>query len=93
MVKVERTVMLLRFAVRMLSLVVMVGGAAAFAQNYPSKVIRIVTAVPGSANDLGARLIAQGLTNSLGHRAIVDNRVRYLGIETVAKAAIPGEGI
>ena len=34
----------------------------AFAQNYPNKLIRIVTASPGSTNDWGARLIAQDMT-------------------------------
>jgi len=41
---------------------------------YPSKVIRIVTAAPGSNNDWGARLVADGVSASLGQRAIVDNR-------------------
>ena len=83
--------MLLRFAVRVLTVGIMVCGAAAvFGQNYPGKVIRIVTAVPGSANDIGARLIAQGLTSTLGQRAIVDNRAGLLGIEAVAKAPPDG---
>jgi tripartite-type tricarboxylate transporter receptor subunit TctC len=60
------------------------------AQNYPSKVIRIVTAPPGSANDIGARLIAQGITNAAGQRAIVENRAGVTGIDAVAKAPPDG---
>ena len=82
--------MLGRVTVGMLAFLVAVGTATAAEPNYPSKVIRIVTAMPGSANDVGARFIAQGLTNTLGQRAIVDNRVGYLGIETVARAAPDG---
>jgi len=36
--------------------------------------VRIVTAEPGGGNDLASRLIAQGLTASLGQQVIVDNR-------------------
>ena len=44
------------------------------AQHYPSKLIRIVTASPGSTNDWGARLIAQEMTKGLGQQVIVENR-------------------
>ncbi len=83
--------MLLRFAVWLLCVGMMVCGAATVSgQNYPNKIIRILTAVPGSANDLGARLIAQGYTNTLGQRAIVENRAGLLGIEAVAKSPPDG---
>lgn len=83
--------MSLRFAARMICLGITVFCAAAvFGQNYPNKIIRIVTAVPGSANDLGARLIAQDFTSAWGQRAIVDNRAGLLGIEAVAKAPPDG---
>jgi tripartite-type tricarboxylate transporter receptor subunit TctC len=58
-------------------------------QNYPSKPIRIVTAAPGSGNDFAARLMAPGLTGSLGQQVIVDNR-GIIAIETVAKAPPDG---
>ena len=48
--------------------------APASAQHYPSKLIRIVTASPGSTNDWGARLIAQEMTKGLGPQVIVENR-------------------
>jgi tripartite-type tricarboxylate transporter receptor subunit TctC len=43
-------------------------------QNYPTKPIRIVTAPPGGANDLTARVIAQGISSLLGQQVVVDNR-------------------
>ena len=82
---------MLRFAIRTMCFgLLSVVAAAVFGQTYPSKIIRIVTAVPGSANDIGARIIAQGLTNTLPQRAIVDNRAGLIGIEAVARAAPDG---
>ncbi len=53
----------------------MLAGGAALAQDkYPSKVVRIVTATPGSNHDWGARLTAQELTPRIGQRVIVENR-------------------
>lgn len=50
-------------------------GAAAYAQEqYPSKVVRIVTPASGGNADIVARFIASGLTASLGQQVIVDNR-------------------
>ena len=70
--------------------VCMAGGAPAHAQDaYPSKLIRIVTAAPGSNNDWGARLVAQELTPRLGQQVIVENR-GSLGVEVVAKSAPDG---
>lgn len=66
------------------------GAAGVFAQNYPNKPVRIVTAPAGSANDIASRLIAQGLTESLGQRVIVDNRPGFIGIEVAAKASPDG---
>ena len=47
---------------------------AAHAQEFPTRPLRIVTSAVGGATDLVARLIAQGLTSSLGQQVIVDNR-------------------
>src|SRR5262245_50740644 len=64
--------------------------AAAQAQEaYPGKVIRIVTAAPGSNNDWGARLLGDEISPSLGHRVIVENR-GGLAAEVVAKAPPDG---
>jgi tripartite-type tricarboxylate transporter receptor subunit TctC len=59
-------------------------------EKYPSKVIRIVTATPGSNHDWGARLAAQELTPRIGQRVIVENR-GSIAVEYVAKEA-PADG-
>ena len=82
---------LLRFVARMLSVGIMVGGAGAvFAQNYPSKPIRIITGGVGGGNDFVARLIAQGITGSLGQPLIVENRTPALYGELVSKGLPDG---
>jgi tripartite-type tricarboxylate transporter receptor subunit TctC len=50
------------------------GAAIAQTQPYPSKPVRFVTSEPGGGNDIIARILAEGLTTSLGQRFIVDNR-------------------
>ncbi len=47
---------------------------AVYAQDFPTRPLRIVTSAVGGATDLVARLIAQGLTASVGQQVIVDNR-------------------
>ena len=67
------------------------GATAAHGQDkYPGKVIRIVTAAPGSNHDWGARLTAQELTPRIGQRVIVENR-GSIAVEHVAKDA-PADG-
>lgn len=55
---------------------------------YPSKVIRVVTATPGSNHDWGARTVAQELTPRVGQRVIVENR-GSIAVELVAKDTPP----
>jgi tripartite-type tricarboxylate transporter receptor subunit TctC len=55
---------------------------SAIGQHYPSKPVRIVTSGVGGGIDFASRLLAQGLTNNLGQRVIVDNR---------ASGVIPGK--
>lgn len=55
---------------------------------FPSRVIRILTASPGSNHDWGARLIAQELTPRIGQRVIVENR-GSISTEIVAKDSAP----
>ena len=50
------------------------GASAASGQNYPDKPIRLVTAGAGGGVDFSARLIAQGVSASLGQQVIVDHR-------------------
>lgn len=43
-------------------------------QPYPNKAVRLVTGTPASSTDIASRLIADGLTVSLGQPVIVENR-------------------
>ena len=64
---------------------------SALAQDkYPSRVIRFVTAAPGSNHDWGARMTAHELTARINQRVIVENR-GSISIEYVAKEA-PADG-
>jgi tripartite-type tricarboxylate transporter receptor subunit TctC len=68
------------------------GASAASGQNYPDKPIRLVTAGAGGGVDFSARLIAQGVSASLGQQVIVDNRggSPIIPAQTVAKAPPDG---
>lgn len=81
-----------RFVARMA-----LGGFALFAvglvsgQNYPTRPIRVITAGVGGGNDVSARLVAQGLSASIGQQVIVENRASgIITAEAVAKAAPDG---
>src|SRR6266550_3323117 len=55
-------ILLLHLFVATLSVgLIVIGTSTVSGQAYPSKVIRIITAQPGGASDMAARLIAQGL--------------------------------
>ena len=66
----------------------------AFAQGYPSRPIRVIVPFPaGGPSDVGMRLIAQKMTESMGVQVLVDNRPganTIIGAEAVAKAAPDG---
>ena len=66
------------------------GAGTAFAQDFPSKPVRMVTSAPGGGGDVIARLIAQAISGSLGQQVIVDNRGGVISSETVAKAPPDG---
>ena len=69
----------------------MFAGAAAVAQSYPVKPVRIIVPVaPGGGTDIIARMIAQALTERWGQSVVVDNRGGgggVIGVSLVAKAA------
>src|SRR3977135_1336474 len=75
------------------ALLILVG--AAHAQPYPSRPIRSIMTVAGGA-DIIARLVAQGLTQSLGQPVVVETQSGAggaIGAESVARAAPDGHTI
>ena len=71
--------------------VLVLAAGEAHGQAYPSKPVRVVTSAPGGGSDMVSRLLAQGLTNSIGQQVLVDNR----GGGTVAGDAVarsPADG-
>jgi tripartite-type tricarboxylate transporter receptor subunit TctC len=71
------------------SLIAFTAGFAS-AQEFPNKPIRIVTGAAGGGSDFGARLIAQGISASLGQQVIVDNRGGIIPNEVVSKSPPDG---
>jgi tripartite-type tricarboxylate transporter receptor subunit TctC len=55
---------------------------------YPTKIIRVLTAAPGSNHDWGARIVAQELTPRIGQRVIVENR-GSISTEIIARDTPP----
>ncbi|HKA41110.1 MAG TPA: tripartite tricarboxylate transporter substrate binding protein [Burkholderiales bacterium] len=74
----------------MFPLAAMFLGGAVLAQDYPARLIRIVTSPPGGGNDFAARLIMKGLTDKAGWQVITDNRPTVISAEVVARAAPDG---
>ena len=68
--------------------VVLAAPCAVAQEKYPSKIIRVLTATPGSNHDWGARVVAQELTPRIGQRVIVENR-GAISSEIVAKDTPP----
>jgi len=68
--------------------------AAAPAQDYPAKPVRIIIPfAPGGINDVAGRVVATHLTNRLGKQFIAENRTGaggVVGTELVANAAPDG---
>ena len=68
--------------------------SCAWAQDYPTRAIRIVVAFPaGGGSDLAARVVGQKLAERVGQPVVIENRVGAnggLGAEAVARAAPDG---
>src|SRR5262245_12436529 len=63
--------------------------SSACAQNYPTRALRMLSAGAGGGSDVAARLIAQGLSESLGQPVVVDTRVGGVIIADIAAKAAP----
>lgn len=83
--------MLLRM-MRVVSIALLVASAGlASAQDYPYKPIRIVVPGTGGGGDIMARLIANGLTDSIEQQVVVENRpTGIIPAEIVSKAQSDG---
>ena len=61
---------------------------------YPSRPVRIIVGLPaGSAPDIGARLIAQSLSERLGQSCVIENRPgagTNIAVESVVRAPPDG---
>ena len=72
----------------------MLHGAAALAQAYPSRPVKIVVPYPaGQGTDVAARFLAQQLAKQIGQNVIVENRAGAagnIGAQYVAKSAADG---
>ena len=53
---------------------VFLGIDVAFAQDFPSRPLRIIASPPGGGTDFLARVIAQGIADPLGQPVVVENR-------------------
>jgi tripartite-type tricarboxylate transporter receptor subunit TctC len=79
-----------RIAIRILPLAALFLCGTAFAQEFPARLIRIVTSPPGGNNDFSARLIMKGLTEKAGWQVVVDNRATLVAPEVVARSLPDG---
>src|SRR5688572_7184713 len=77
------------FAVRLLTISALLNATLAFGQTFPTKPLRMLTAEPGGGSDVAARIVAQGLSASLGQQVVVDNRVGGIHIASLAANAAP----
>ncbi len=85
---------LLRIGSAILCSILLIAPAAAFAQSWPARTIRLISPFPpGGANDTISRLVAHGLSEKLGQSVIVENRAGasgMIGTDFVAKSPPDG---
>jgi len=74
--------------------VVLVLSNTCFAQNWPTKPVRVIVNVaPGGVADVTARVLSARLTDALGQTFLVENRAGgdgYIGFDAVARADADG---
>ena len=80
-----------RVAMALVAVMILCGAVPA--QEFPTRVIRIVTSPPGGNNDFLARLLVKGLTERAGWQVVVDNRATLVAPDIVAKSAPDGHTV
>src|SRR3981081_1212310 len=84
----------MRFAIAVVAFAL---SAGAQAQAFPTKTVRFISGVtPGAASDTMARILAEKMTQTLGHPAIVENKLGgggLVGAKFVADAEPDGHTI
>jgi len=77
--------------VAIISAALAASAVSTFAQNYPNRPVRLVTAAVGGGIDFTARMMAHGLSGTLGQQLIVENRGgANVAPQTVAKGTPDG---
>jgi len=66
-----------------------IGAGGAAAQNFPNRVIRMITTEAGGASDIASRFMTQALAANLGQPAIVENR-GIIGVEIAMQSPPDG---
>jgi tripartite-type tricarboxylate transporter receptor subunit TctC len=83
---------MVKLCVGLLALLVLLTGAQA--QDWPSRPLRFIVPFPaGGSTDVGARLIGEHLSRSLGQQIVVENKSGAngnIGMESAAKSAADG---
>jgi tripartite-type tricarboxylate transporter receptor subunit TctC len=76
------------------ALALLLTGAHASAQTYPSRPVRLIVAfAPGTTSDIIGRIFAEKLTQAMGQTFVVENRTGAggtIGADAVARAAADG---
>ena len=84
----------MRSIARLLALAALAGSAAAFAQGYPVRPIKVVVPwPPGQATDVAARVVSEGVSAAVGQQLVIDNRPGAggtIGSEFAARATPDG---
>src|SRR5229473_3910320 len=79
-----------RSAIWIAAVALCVNGAAAWAQVWPAKPVKVIVPfTPGSATDIMARTVSEKLSAQLGQPVVVENRPGAggtIGVGTVAKS-------
>ena len=77
------------FIPALLGIIASANGMAAEVDRFPVRPVRIVTSEPGGGLDFVARIVAQGLSATVGQQVIVDNRPSGVFTGSIVSKATP----